>query len=129
MSAISGIIEVSNTHQKTHPNLNLGWFSGNNKDSISINGGKVSEVITTKDQGIHVEGDKLKEDYWEKRDTTKGITRFMNVTVVFESFDDANKAWPDKLAGIFELSEGVLLHFSGKLSSKHNSYRELKSIS
>lgn len=128
MSAISGIIEVSNHHKKTHPNLNLNWFSGKGKDSISIGGGQVSEVIVSNDKGLHVEESYLKGDYWLKRDTTKGITRFMDVTVVFESTEHANNAWSDKEAGIFELADGVLLHFSGKLSNNHQTYRELKSV-
>ena len=76
MSAISGIIEVSNHHKKIHPNLNLNWFAGNGKDSISISGGQVSEVIISSDKGLNIEESHLKDDYWLNRDTTKGITRF-----------------------------------------------------
>lgn len=128
MSSIHAIIDVSNTYKNTHPDLNLNWVGqGRDGQGIMINGGKVHEILVTGD-GQLIDSKHLKENYWQKRDTTKGVTRYMGVTVIFDSVADANKAWSDMNAGIFELADGVLLHFCGITTQRATHYRDIKSL-
>lgn len=128
MSAIYAIIEVSNQYKKTDPRLNLEWIGQSRTgEGISINGQMVHEVMI-EGEGVHVDQKHLKDDYWNGRDTSKGITRYMSVTVIFESLEGAKSAWSNKEAGIFELADGVLLHFCGMLTQEHRFFREVRAV-
>ncbi len=132
MTIITGFIEVSKSYAKTHPTLNFGkdWF-GSSKDnqSFSLNGGKVNSIefgeLFFSLTSLEMKDNKRikKCDYWSKRDCV-GVDAY-HIYLGLDSFEDTEKAFKHP---VYELSEGVLLHLSGKIANKPTSYKEIAPI-